>query len=734
MAENKIENVSGVNGIKVRKRDGRLVELDKSKIVDAIKKAMNKTEKGIDVELAERIASKIEESIKRDLSIKEISVEEIQDIVENKLMSSTRKDVAKKYIKYREKRTEARENFSSFMKMYDSIVKTDDINIMQENANVDGESPMGQMGKIGYESAKIFAMKRMLRPEIKEAYVNNYIHPHDLDFMPTGTTTCCQIPLGKLLSTGFNTGHGHMRTPQCITSATALSAIILQANQNMQHGGQAFPMFDYDLAPYVTKSFEKYKKTVPKDLEKIGVDISTISQERIEALAWSKTEEETLQSMEAFVHNMNSMNSRSAGQVPFTSVNYGTDTSKEGRLIVKCLLEATKNGLGKKETPIFPIQIFKVKEGINLNEQDPNYDLFKLACETTSQRLFPNFSFLDSSFNAEKYIEGDPTTEIAYMGCRTRVLANINGKESVDGRGNLSFTTINLVKIALESNGDIECFYKKLDDYMELCKIQLLDRFEFQGNKQAKNFKFLMGQGVWRDSEKLSREDKLKEVLKQGTLSVGFIGLAEALKSLTGKHHGESKESEQLGYEIIKHMRNRMDEYVKEYKLNFSLIATPSEGTAGKFVVKDRKEFGEIKGVTDREYYTNSFHVPVYHQIGIYDKLKIEAQFHELCNAGHITYVELDGNARQNPQAIIEIVKVMKELGLGYGSINHPVDRCPVCGFGGIIGSECPECHVKEQDGVRFERIRRITGYLVGTMDRWNLAKRAEERDRVKHG
>ena len=714
--------------ITVIKRDGKECVFNKDKIVQAIMKAMSRTEIGEDVDLANKIADSIES--KR----KSLNVEEIQDIVEDKLMASSRKDVAREYIRYRQTRTEVRENYSSFMKMYESIVKTDDINIMQENANVDGESPMGQMGKIGYESAKIFAMKRMMRPEVKDAYINNYIHPHDLDFMPTGTTTCCQIPLGKLLSKGFNTGHGHMRTPQCITSATALSAIILQANQNMQHGGQSFPMFDYDLAPYVAKSFERYKRKLPIDLEKLGVDISSVSRNQIEKLAWEKTEDETLQSMEAFVHNMNSMNSRSAGQVPFTSVNYGTDISKEGRLVIKCLLEATKNGLGKKETPIFPIQIFKVKEGVSCNPEDPNYDLFKLACETTSKRLFPNFSFLDASFNSEKYIEGDPTTEIAYMGCRTRVLSNINGKESVDGRGNLSFTTINLVKLALESNKDVNIFYEKLDKYIDICKTQLLDRYDFQCKKQVKNFKFLMEQGVWRDSEKLSREDSLREVLKHGTLSVGFIGLAEALKALTGKHHGESDESDKIGYEIIKHMRKRMDEYILEYGLNFSLIATPSEGTAGKFVKKDRVEFGEIEGVTDREYYTNSFHVPVYHQIGIHEKIEKEAKFHELCNAGHITYVELDGNASQNSEAIMEIVKVMKDLQIGYGSINHPIDRCPICGFGGIIGNECPECHVKEQDGVRFERIRRITGYLVGTMDRWNTAKRAEEKDRVKHG
>lgn len=715
--------------MKIRKRDGEKVNYSEKKIINAIEKAMKETVKGVDTRLAESIASGITSRLKIDMD-----VESIQDMVEDGLMSSKRKDVARKYIKYRQARTDARENYSSFMKMYDSIIKTDDADIMQENANVDGESPMGQMGKIGYESAKIFATKRMMRPEVKEAYLNNYIHIHDLDFMPTGTTTCCQIPQGKLLKNGFNTGHGYMRPPQSIESASSLSAIILQANQNMQHGGQAFPNFDYDLAPYVTKTFDTHVGELIEDLKELNVDIASIDSEQIEDVAWRKTKKSTYQAMEAFVHNMNSMNSRSAGQVPFTSINYGTDTSKEGRLITESVLRATEAGLGNGETPIFPIQIMKVKEGVNFNKQDPNHDLLELACRVTSKRLFPNFAFLDAPFNAEKYVKGNPDSEIAYMGCRTRVLANINGEETVTGRGNLSFSTINLVKIALESNGNIELFYEKLKHYIEITKTQLLDRYDLQCKKQAKNFKFLMGQGVWRDSENLSREDNLKEVLKHGTISVGFIGLAEALKSLTGKHHGECQKSLELGQEIISFMRDVMDEYVDEYKLNFSLLATPAEGTAGKFVPKDRETFGKIEGVTDRDYYTNSFHVPVYHNIKVADKIEIEGKFHGFCNAGHISYVEVDGNASKNPEAIMQIVEQMKESDIGYGSINHPVDRCPICGFGGIIGNECPECHVKEQDGVHFERIRRITGYLVGTMDRWNSAKKSEEKDRVKHG
>lgn len=715
----------------VIKRDGSVVKFDSNKIFEAVCKASNDTKLGMDYVLAKEVSISIEDEVNEMDS--DPTVETVQDMVEDFLMESERKDIARKYILFRNKRTEVREDKSSFMRLYDSIVQIDDPDLMQENANVDGQSPMGQMGKIGFESAKLFAQKRMMSPRVREAVEQNKIHVHDLDFMPTGTTTCCQIPLGKLLKTGFNTGHGHMRTPQSIGTAASLAAIILQANQNMQHGGQSMPAIDYDLAPYVIKSYDIHVEDISDTLKELGVSLESIGNEDIAELAWEKTIKETNQAMEGFVHNMNSMNSRSAGQVPFTSVNYGTDTSRAGRLVVSSILKATERGLGNGETPIFPIQIFKVKEGINFNPEDPNYDLLEMAAKVTSKRLFPNFSFIDAPQNIGAYVEGEPETEIAYMGCRTRVLSNINGKEIVEGRGNLSFTTVNLVKLALESNKDMDSFYEKLDEAMEISKDQLIDRYKFQCNKQAKNFKFLMGQGVWMDSEKLSMNDTLEDVLKHGTLSVGFIGLAEALVALTGKHHGEDEDSAKLGLEIISYMRKRMDEYVTEYKLNFSLLATPSEGTAGKYVKGDREEFGEIEGVTDREYYTNSFHVPVYHNIGVASKIEVEAPYHELTNAGHITYVELDGNASQNPEAIMEIVRVMKETGIGYGSVNHPVDRCPLCGFGGIIGNECPECHVKESDGMEFDRIRRITGYLVGTMDRWNSAKRAEEKDRVKH-
>lgn len=685
--------------MKIIKRDMRRMDFDEQKIVNAIEKAMQETKKGVDSKLSHKIANEI-----ASLDRKEISVEEVSDITEDKLMQSERKEVAKAFIIYRNQRTEARESNSKLMKMYDTIIGLDDKDLMQENANVDGSSPMGQMGKMGFESSKIYASVRMLSKAARESFENNLIHIHDLDFMPTGTTTCLQIPLAKLLTNGFNTGHGHMRTPKSISTASALTAIILQANQNQQHGGQSIPKLDHDLAPYVKISYNKhlkYLKSLPL--------MKNLTNDKIEALAWEATKDETEQAMEGFVHNMNSMNSRSAGQVPFTSVNYGTSTSAEGRLVTRSILLATERGLGKGETPIFPIQIFRVKEGINYNESDPNYDLFKLACKVTSKRLFPNFSFQDASYNLEHYDKNNPESEIAYMGCRTRVLANINGKEIVEGRGNLSFTTLNLVKIALLAKGDVEEFYKILNEQIDVVKDQLLDRYKFQCSKQAKNFKFLMGQHVWMDSDKLSQDDTLESVLKHGSLSMGFIGLAEALVVLTGKHHGESKDSLALGEEIISHMRDKMDEYTKEYKLNFTVLATPSEGTAGKYVISDRKEFGTIKGVTDREYYTNSFHVPVHYNIGVSDKIKIEGKFHGLCNAGHITYVEIDGNASQNPEAIMQIVRTMKESEIGYGSINHPVDRCPICGFGGIIGNQCPECYVKESDGVQFERIRRIS-------------------------
>ncbi|MFB5252852.1 anaerobic ribonucleoside triphosphate reductase [Bacillus mycoides] len=606
------------------------------------------------------------------------------------------------------------------MKVFETIIHGNEQDLMQENANVDGRSPMGVMGTFASESAKYYAVEKLLSDQVKKAIDQNILYPHDLDFYATGTTTCSQIPLAQMLANGFHTGHGHMRQPQDIKSALALSSIIFQANQNMQHGGQSFALFDIDLAPYVRKTVERHKKRLQS---------YPLTKEQIEGFAWKETENDTYQACEAFVHNSNSMHSRGGGQVPFISINYGTDTSKEGRLLIKQLLKATQAGLGKGETPIFPIQIFKMKKGVNFEECDPNYDLFELALETTVERLFPNFSFLDAPFNAV-YYDGRPESEVCYMGCRTRVMSNIHGEETAIGRGNLSFTSINLVKLALIS-GSKEAFFEALSYYLDLGVKQLLERFAYQCTKRARDFQFLYSQGVWRGGETLQPEDAVAPILKQGTLSLGFIGLAECLVALTGKHHGENEESWKLGYEIISFMRKRMDKATEKHQLNFSVIATPAEGLSGKFVKKDREEFGVISGVTNHNYYTNSFHVPVYYNIQAIDKIRLEGPFHALCNGGHITYIELDGAAVHNQKALKQIVLAMAQYGVGYGSINHPVDRCKCCSYHGIIGNECPSCGNEDENEI--ERIRRITGYLVGDMSKWNSAKRSEEMDRVKH-
>ncbi|PGB06603.1 anaerobic ribonucleoside triphosphate reductase [Bacillus toyonensis] len=600
------------------------------------------------------------------------------------------------------------------------IVQSNDQDLMQENANVDGRSPMGMMGNFASESAKHYVREHLLSKQVKEAINQNILYPHDLDFYATGTTTCSQIPLAQLLKNGFHTGHGHMRQPQDIKSALALSSIILQANQNMQHGGQSLAMFDIDLAPYVSKTFEKNKKKLSD---------YPLTKEQIEEFAWKETENDTYQACEAFIHNSNSMHSRGGGQVPFISINYGTDTSKEGRLLIKQLLRATQAGLGKSETPIFPIQIFKLKKGVNFEEKDPNYDLFELALETTAKRLFPNFSFLDAPFNAA-YYNGNPESEVCYMGCRTRVMSNIHGDETAIGRGNLSFTSINLVKLAL-INDSKEKFFNSLNHYINLGIRQLLERYSYQCTKKARDFQFLYSQGIWRNGEKLQPEDSVTEILKQGTLSLGFIGLAECLVALTGKHHGEDKDSWRLGKEIVTFMRKKMDQAIEEHHLNFTLIATPAEGLSGKFIKKDRAEFGTITGVTDHDYYTNSFHIPVYYPIQAINKICLEGPFHALCNGGHITYIELDGAAAHNQMALKQIVQAMAQYEIGYGSINHPVDRCRCCEYTGVIENECPSCGNIEDHHI--ERIRRITGYLVGDMSKWNNAKRSEEADRVKH-
>lgn len=766
---------------KILKRDGREVPFNNEKITNAIYKATIAAGEE-DYEKAMALAEKVVEKLHKDPNIQVPSVEDIQDIVERVLIEEGLTQTAKKYILYRAERTRIREMKTRLMKTYEDITfkESKDNDLKRENANIDGDTAMGTMLKYGSEGAKQFCEMFLLKPEHAEAHKNGDIHIHDLDFYIL-TTTCCQIDIVKLFKNGFSTGHGYLREPNDIQSYSALACIAIQSNQNDQHGGQSIPNFDYGMALGVAKTYSRlYRQNLAKGLELLldmkdattlvkmvskklededGLYPTLIPNERyldkerkhllefipdvklinkVQSFAIEKaqaeTDRNTYQAMEAFIHNLNTMHSRAGAQVPFSSINYGTDISPEGRLVIKNLLLATEAGLGNGETPIFPVQIFKVKEGINYNAGDPNYDMFKLACRVSAKRMFPNFAFLDAPFNLKYYRPGRPETEVAYMGCRTRVIGNVYdpSREIVYGRGNLSFTTINLPRIALRSNNDISKYFTELDEKIDLVIDQLLERFEIQARKKVKNFPFLMGQGVWIDSDKLGWEDEVREVLKHGTLSVGFIGLAECLKALTGKHHGESEESRKLGLKIIGHMRKRMDEASQKCKMNFTLLATPAEGLAGRFVKMDRKIYGSIEGVTDREYYTNSFHVPVYYEINAFDKIRIEAPYHELTNAGHITYIEVDGDPKQNLKAFEKIIRAMKEAGIGYGAVNHPIDRDPVCGYTGIIGNTCPYCG-REEGEIKFERIRRITGYLVGTLDRFNDAKREEERDRVKH-
>jgi ribonucleoside-triphosphate reductase len=645
----------------------------------------------------------------------------------------------------------------------------------RDNANVDGNSSMGMMLQYGSTISREFAKAYLMDHKFAEAHDEGQIHVHDMDFLPMGTTTCCQIDLNKLFEKGFSTGHGHLRTPNDIMTYAALAAIAIQSNQNDQHGGQSIPAFDYYMAPGVIKTFRKQFKQILYDildvtgfltfvdfddivkdinkLETIEVDVTIFAkyakgEEQVKRIfaksynkAMEKTDRATYQAMEAFIHNLNTMHSRAGAQVPFSSINFGTDISPEGRMVIKNYLLAADSGLGKKETPIFPISIFKVKEGVNYNPGDPSYDLFELACKVSAKRLFPNFSFMDAPFNARYYKEGNFDTEVCYMGCRTRVMGNVANpdKETTASRGNLSFTSINLPRLGIKygivnnKKADLDGFFAELTSMLDLVRDQLLERFEIQCNKRVRNFPFLLGQGVWMDSKNLKSGDRLKKVLKNGTLSIGFIGLAECLKALIGEHHGESKKAQELGLKIIGYMREACDKYAADYKLNFTLLATPAEGLSGRFVNIDKSIYGVIDGVTDREYYTNSFHIPVYYPISVTEKIKLEAPYHDLTNAGHITYVELDGDTTNNIEAFMKVVRTMKEAGIGYGAINHPVDRDPVCGYTGVIGDTCPNCGREEENGPSFERIRRITGYLVGTVDRFNNGKKAEERDRVKH-
>ena len=614
-------------------------------------------------------------------------------------------------------------------KIFDEITAPVDSNLKRDNANINGDTAMGAMLQYGANTAKEYYLDTMIDPDIAKMHREGYIHIHDLDFYGW-TTTCTQIELRKLFKGGFNTGHGHLREPKSIGSYAALAAIAIQSNQNDQHGGQSIVDFDYAMGDGVRLTYERYLREAFEIRSALTNRIDYVWQEEY---ALKKTIRDTYQAMEGLIHNLNTMHSRAGAQVPFSSINYGMDTRWEGRLAVEQLLLATEAGLGNGETPIFPIQIFRVKEGVNYNPGDPNYDLFKLAIKVSAKRLFPNFAFIDAPFNLQYYKPGHPETEVAYMGCRTRVMGNVCGEETAPGRGNLSFTSINLPRLAIEAEGDKEYFYERLDRTLMLVRKQLLDRYQVQCSRTARNFPFLMGEGVWRGSETLKAEDPVGKVLDEGTLSIGFIGLAEALKALCGAHHGESEEAQALGLKIVGYIRDFCDRSSKEYGLNFTCLATPAESLSGRFVRMDREKYGVIEGVTDREYYTNSFHVPVYFPISAFKKIQIEAPYHALTNAGHISYVEMDGDASQNLEAFEKIVRCMKESGIGYGSINHPVDRDPVCGYNGIIGDTCPGCGRKETPDQPFERVRRITGYLVGTLDKWNDAKRAEERDRVKH-
>ena len=743
----------------VIKRSGKKVEWNGTKIAIAIKKAFDSLENGEEKSYSEKDLNKVYNAVikrieKEYKNEEKIKIEAIQDLIEAELQKQGYPDVYKAFADYRERRNISRQVFfgekkqHKFLKALESLgLKSSyEENAKRENANVDGDTAMGTMLQYGSTVSKEFAKAYLMKPKFAEAHDNGDIHIHDMDFLPMGTTTCCQIDIRKLFKNGFSTGHGYLREPKDIISYTALAAIAIQANQNDQHGGQAIPAFDYYMAPGVLATFKKQLKQaiydyldltdfeyfinmdrVAKEIDKlktIDIDLSmfdsfTKDSDQVKRLfkkayekAYEKTDRQTYQAMEAFIHNLNTMHSRAGAQVPFSSINFGTDTSPEGRMVMKNYLLATDAGLGNHETPIFPISIFKVKEGVNYNEGDPNYDLFKLSCEVSAKRLFPNFSFIDAPFNLEYYKPDDYETEVGYMGCRTRVLADITSDYPVTpGRGNLSFTSINLPRLGIKhgivsGETDLDGFFKELEELMELVKDQLLERFEIQCSKRIYNFPFLLGQGVWMDSEKLKPTDRLRKVLKHGTLTIGFIGLAECLKALIGKHHGESEEAQKLGLKIIGFMRKKLDEYSKEYNLNFSLIATPAEGLSGRFTNIDKAIYGKIKGVTDKDYYTNSFHVPVYYNISAVKKIQIEAPYHALTNGGHITYVELDGDTAMNVDAFEKIIRVMHDNGIGYGAINHPVDRDPVCGYTGVIGDFCPGCGRKEGEGVPMERIK----------------------------
>ena len=747
-----------LNDLVVVKRSGQRVPFNGTKVAIAIKKGFDSVYgDAYDEKDANKVYEKVLSIIEKEYKDrKTIGVEEIQDIIE-RVLKDKDEIVYNSFSDYRERRAASREAFvvkqqHKFVKAIESLglKSAKEENTKRENANVDGDGPMGTMLHFGSTISKEFAKAYLMDAKYSRAHDEGAIHVHDLDFLPMGTTTCNQIDLDKLFKNGFSTGHGYLRCPNDIMSYAALAAIAIQANQNDQHGGQSIPMFDYYMAPGVMKTFKKqfkqtlydfldldgflgelnFEKIVEKinDLSSISFDVTSlfkeyITSERLEEIftksynkALAKTDRITYQAMEAFIHNLNTMHSRAGAQVPFSSVNFGTDISPEGRMVIKNFLLATDAGLGNGETPIFPISIFKVKEGVSYNEGDPNYDLFKLACKVSAKRLFPNFSFLDSSFNKPYLKDGDPRCEVGYMGCRTRVIGNVcdRDKEITPGRGNLSFTTINLPRLGIKhgialherDKADMKGFYEELDEMLDLVKGQLLQRFDIQCSKSVNNFKFLLGSHVWLDSEKLEPGQKIRKVLKHGTLSIGFIGLAECLKALIGEHHGESEEAQKLGLEIIGHMRDKCDEYSEEMKLNFTCLATPAEGLSGRFVGIDRAIYGKIKGITDREYYTNSFHVPVYYKTSIQHKLEVEGKYHELTNAGHISYIEIDGDTANNVAAFEKIIRIMHDSDIGYGAINHPVDRDPVCGYVGVIDDVCPRCGRHDFEGVPVEVLK----------------------------
>ncbi|WP_314312271.1 anaerobic ribonucleoside triphosphate reductase [Hoylesella saccharolytica] len=731
----------------VVKRDGRIVGFNEQKIMAAVRKAMLHTEKGEDERLIQQIADHIGFGGKAQMT-----VEGIQNLVELELMKSSRKDVAKAYIAYRNQRSIARK--AKTRDIFLEIINVKNNDVTRENANMNADTPAGMMMKFSSETTKPFVDDYLLSEESREAVKHNYLHIHDKDYYPTKSLTCCQHPLDNILERGFCAGHGSSRAAKRIETASVLACISLETAQNEMHGGQAIPAFDFYLAPFVRSSFieelknleelngEDYSHLYNKVLDdylKLPLD-GLKGEARTVQHAMNKTVARVHQAMEAFIHNMNTIHSRGGNQVVFSSINYGTDTSAEGRCVIRELLNSTYNGVGNGETAIFPIQIWKKKRGVNYLKDDRNYDLYELACKVTARRFFPNFLNLDATFNqSDAWQADDPKRymhEVATMGCRTRVFENKFGMKTSVGRGNLSFSTINIVRLAIECMGiknkeeRINCFFAKLDKMLDVTAKQLNERYDFQKTAFAKQFPLLM-RSLWLGADQLNPNDSIEAVINQGTLSIGFIGLAECLKALLGVHHGESDEAQKLGLKIVSYMRERCNEYTEKYHHNFSVLATPAEGLSGKFTKIDRKEFGVLEGITDRDYYTNSNHVPVYYKCSARHKAEVEAPYHEMTRAGHIFYVEIDGDATHNPQVIMNVVDMMDHYNMGYGSVNHNRNRCMDCGYENADAhlESCPRC-----GSAHIDRLQRITGYLVGTTDRWNSGKLAELNDRVIHG